>query len=87
MDSRVGNVVEAYLVFGMRDSKAMEAENARIQQLAQDQNADAATRKHAAAVADCFKWIPWDSAQDATEYLHRKIELSQPFIEIDERKH
>ncbi len=83
IDSRIGNIVEAYLIFGMRDRKAMEAENARIQQLANDQTTDAATRDHAAAISRCFQWIPWESAQDATEYLHRKIELSQPFMEIE----
>jgi hypothetical protein len=81
VNSRVGHIVEAYLIFGMRDYQAMEAENTRVQQLAQDENADAVERNHAAAISQCFKWIPWDSARDPTGYLHRKIELSQPFIE------
>jgi hypothetical protein len=81
MNSRMGNIVEAYLIFGMRDRRAMEEENARIQQVAKDETANAAVRSYATAIAKCFQWIPWESAQDPTHYLHRKIELTQPFIE------
>ena len=83
MNSRVGPIVEAYLIFGMRNYQAMEAENSRIQELAKNEDADAVSRNHAAAISNCFQWIPWDSAQDPTGYLYRKIELSQPFIESE----
>src|SRR6266536_597545 len=33
MNSNIGNLIEAYLIFGMRDRQAMEAENSRIQRL------------------------------------------------------
>jgi hypothetical protein len=84
MDSRIGSVVKAHLIFGMRDYRAMRAENARIQELASDQKAEPALQKRAALVAECFQWIPWESAQDPTGYLHRKIELNQPFIEAED---
>lgn len=81
MNSRIGNIVEAYLIFGMRDRRAMEEENARIQQVAKDETANAEARSYATAISKCFQWIPWESAEDPTNYLHRKIELTQPFIE------
>jgi KAP family P-loop domain len=83
MDSRIGNILGAYLIFGMRDWKSREVEVTRLRQTADDQNIEAAVRERAAAISKCFQWIPWESADDVTGYLYKKIELSQPFIETN----
>ena len=79
LNTRLGALIEAYLIYGITDAKQREGEIEHVQQLAQSEKGDRDAIKRAQQVADCLKWPA--EADDLTPYLYKKIELAQPFVD------
>jgi hypothetical protein len=79
MGTRLGALIEAYLIYGMIDEEQRDAQIEHVQQLAQSDKADRSAIKRAQQVAECFRWPA--EADNLTPYLYKKIELAQPFVE------
>jgi hypothetical protein len=79
LDTRLGALIEAYLIYGMIDPEQRDGEIEHVQQLAQSEKGDRTAIKRAQQVAECLRWPA--EADDLTPYLYKKIELAQPFVD------
>jgi len=79
LDTRLGALIEAYLIYGITDAEQRDQEIEHVQQLAQSEKGDRNAIKRAQQVADCFRWPA--EADDLTLYLYKKIELAQRFVD------
>jgi hypothetical protein len=79
LDTQLGAVIQAYLLYGIVDAKRREVEIDRVQQMATNTSVDREEVKSAKRIAACFQWL--GDAHDITPYLYKKIELAQPFVE------
>jgi len=79
LNTRLGALIEAYLIYGITDAEQRDQEIEHVQQLAQSEKGDRNAIKRAQQVADCFRWPA--EADDLTLYLYKKIELAQRFVD------
>jgi hypothetical protein len=80
LSSRLGALIQAYLIYGIIDAEQRETEVERIRQVAQrGPVGDQAEVNSARQVAENFRWPA--EADDLTPYLYKKIEMAQPFVE------
>jgi hypothetical protein len=71
------HILEAHLVYGIRDDKKRQAIVKRYKDLAASEKAGNSPPGQASPVVDCFDWLRLRG--DITGYLYKKIELAQQF--------